>query len=89
MLRDVFIRIPFTNAGKTMPCRLRGYYIHIGVGSDVVCSILIGNARASNAWNGQQAVCSTSFLCPIARILADINVFEVISLVAVVSASEC
>ena len=24
-----------------------GYYIHIGVGSDVVCSTLIGNARAS------------------------------------------
>ena len=26
---------------------LRDNYIHIGVGSDVVCSILMGNARAS------------------------------------------
>ena len=25
----------------------KGYYIHIGVGSDVVCSISMGNARAS------------------------------------------
>ena len=26
-----------------------GYYIHIGVGSDVVCSTTIGNARASES----------------------------------------
>ena len=29
------------------PVDSRDYCIHIGVGSDVVCSILIGNARAS------------------------------------------
>ena len=44
----MFIRIPFDKIGYIVPCRVIGvYYIHIGVGSDVVCSILIGNARAS------------------------------------------
>ena len=36
---DVFIRFPYLDG--------RVNYIHIGVGSDVVCSIPIGNTRAS------------------------------------------
>ena len=37
-------------------------YNHIGVGSNVVCSISIGNARASV--RGMDNGDSTSFLCP-------------------------
>ena len=39
-----------------------GYYIHIGVGSDVVCSTLIGNARASIR-GMDNSDDSTLFLC--------------------------
>ena len=48
----MFIRHPFANGGEHRLCRFacigqRDYYIHIGVGSNVVCSTEIGNARAS------------------------------------------
>ena len=46
MLRDVFMRIPLH--GEHIVLAGEGIsYIHIGVGSDVVCSTAIGNARAS------------------------------------------
>ena len=38
--------LPIWSTNSVFPHGL-GYYIHIGVGSDVVCSTLIGNARAS------------------------------------------
>lgn len=38
----------------------KGFYIHIGVGSVVVCSTGFGNARAFGTWDGQQDV-STLF----------------------------
>jgi len=41
--------------------RALGYYIHIGVGSNVVCSTAIGNARAST--RGTDNSDSTLFLC--------------------------
>ena len=60
--RDVYIRIPFTRKGMYCSELVQGYYIHIGVGSDVVCSSTIGNARASI--RGMDNSGSTSFLCP-------------------------
>ena len=33
---------------------IRGYYIHIGVGSDVVCSFSIGNFQGLRWWSGQR-----------------------------------
>ena len=41
---------------------LRVYYIHIGVGSDVVCSTVMGNARALDGGTDNRES-STSFLC--------------------------
>ena len=39
---------PFVEKHFRKECTLDiGYYIHIGVGSNVVCSTTIGNARAS------------------------------------------
>ena len=40
----------------------RGSISHIGVGSDVVCSTLIGNARASDCGMDNRMV--HAFLCP-------------------------
>ena len=41
-------------------------YIHIGVGSDVVCSTLIGSWKCLSSWNRQQDD-STLFLCYLAK----------------------
>ena len=59
--RDVFIRIPFARIGTYRSDGGWGYYIHIGVGSDVVCSTTIGNARASI--RGMDNSGSMSFMC--------------------------
>lgn len=37
-------------------CSIEGKYIHIGVGSDVACSTLIGNARASVGGTGNKTI---------------------------------
>ena len=62
MSRDVFIRIPFSSVqGEKHLDVAEGYNIHIGVGSDVVCSTLIGIPEPQFVeWT---AVVSTLFLC--------------------------
>ena len=52
---------PFPKMG-ILCSSVEGYYIHIGVGSDVVCSTLIGNARAS-VRGIDNSDDSTPFLC--------------------------
>jgi hypothetical protein len=46
---DVYVRIPFAVRGtlKVSYLKALGLYVHIGVGSNVVCSTAMGNARAS------------------------------------------
>ena len=51
------------------PALGRVNYIHIGVGSDVVCSIPMGNTRASIRGAGNSDD-STLFLCLAAKTLA-------------------
>ena len=43
----VYIHFPLIDLHYRRPVAERNYYIHIGVGSDVVCSTFIGNTRAS------------------------------------------
>ena len=54
---------PFSQTALGLLSVLKGGYIHIGVGSDVVCSTAIGNARASIRGTDNSEG-STSFLCP-------------------------
>ena len=60
---------PFSQTALGLLSVLKGGYIHIGVGSDVVCFILIGNARASIRGTDNSEG-STSFLCPFAKEMA-------------------
>ena len=60
---------PFSQTALGLLSVLKGGYIHIGVGSDVVCSIPIGNARASIRGTDNSEG-STSFLCPFAKEMA-------------------
>ena len=65
----MFIRVPYPHIG-------RANYIHIGVGSGVVCSYNNGQCESLRWWNGQQ-IDSTLFLCPYGPDrLADIKISD-------------